>query len=149
MYTPDEKVFLDRISSLISRMNGELADSVFGQMAPCLKTADLEDKSLTICFPAMHWERNGSGALHGGVICSMVDTAMGTLTYALTGALTPTINLNVSYPRPAPVSGTICVHVKVVKLGRSIISLTSQCWSDQAPDDVIAVATGTFRSFAK
>ncbi len=147
MYASDEKVFEDRIRALVSRMNGELADSVFGMMEPQLEDCDLGNQALTLRFPARHWERNGSGAIHGGVICSMVDTAMGTLTYALTGSLTPTINLTVSYPRPAPTDGVIFVRPKVVKLGRSIISLTAECWDGRQPGNIVATATGTFRSF--
>ena len=148
MVPVDKSLFEKRIEKLLSRMRGELDDSVFGMMEPRLEACDLEAQSLTLVFPARRWERNGSGAIHGGIISSMFDTAMGTLTYALTGGLTPTIQLNVSFPRPAPDDGVLYVRPRVVKMGRTVITVTGECWDGRAPGDIVATASGTFRSFA-
>lgn len=136
-----------RIEHILERMNGDLADSVFGMMAPRFHRLDLTRNELTLAFPGRHWERNGSGAVHGGIIGAMFDTAMGTLTYAITGSLTPTINLSVSYPRPAPLDGTLLVKVWITKLGRSVISVSGEICDTRAPKKVVCTASGTFRSF--
>lgn len=143
----DERAVQARVEHMIARMNSDFTDSVFGMLAPQLHACEPSRQELTLIFPGRHWERNGRGAIHGGIVSAMFDTAMGTLTCAVSGALTPTINLSVSYPRPVPLDGTFLVRVWITKLGRSVISVSGELCDARAPKTVLCTASGTFRSF--
>ena len=149
MITTSTETFEKRIRSFVEEMNRDYADSVFGMMKPEYAGCNLAGQELTLSYPAQSWERNPTGAIHGGILGTMIDTSMGTLTYALTGGLTPTINLTVSYLRPAPGNERIFIRAKASRIGRSVAYVTAEIWAESAPDKLVATAEGTFRSYAE
>ena len=121
---------------------------LYGLLQPEFAGCDIDERSLTVAFPAQSWELNAGGAMHGGITVSMIDSIMGTINHVLCGVLTPTIQLNVSFLRGGPAQGRILVKVKTVKLGRSIIYDVGEAWDEAKPGQLIATAEGTFRNFA-
>uniref|UniRef100_A0A1I8IGS7 Acyl-coenzyme A thioesterase 13 n=1 Tax=Macrostomum lignano TaxID=282301 RepID=A0A1I8IGS7_9PLAT len=69
---------------------------------------------------------NTYGTLHGGLTASLVDTMT---TMALVANDSPpgvSVELSVSYMRPAAVGSTLLIHSEIVKLGKSMAFLTSE-----------------------
>ena len=88
---------------------------------------------------------NLAGALHGGVAASLLDNALGAAVQSQlpAGALSATVNLNVSYLRGLSVrSGTITAQGRVVWLTRSVAFVEGTVTNSQG--EVCARAVASF-----
>lgn len=144
MNETEQQLFFSRINELLEQAQGFRKDTVFAMIEPALAEYDSSLPSVTLSFPGKAWEQNSNGVLHGGIIASLMDVAMGTLTYALTGTITPTMNLNISYPRPAIGNGIFFVRAELIKAGRTALYTTGTLYEAGSQSKVISVAQGVF-----
>ncbi len=86
---------------------------------------------------------NPNGVVHGGVLFTMVDTAMGkaTMTTLGEGQLCASIEIHLRFLRPVA-KGRLEATAAVVRRGRRIIHL--ECRVEHPGDSIVATATGTF-----
>jgi acyl-CoA thioesterase len=86
---------------------------------------------------------NPNGSVHGGVIFTMVDTAMGKAAMSVLdeGQLCTTIEIQIRFLRPA-MSGHLEASIDVVKPGRKIIHLEARVVDGGGR--LIATGAGTF-----
>ena len=91
---------------------------------------------------------NGRGLIHGGLIASLADNAMGYSCAQATDWSTSfvTISLAVDYVGSAQIGQWLAVESDVIKTGRTICFAQSLIKADDA---VIARANGTFRVVPK
>jgi uncharacterized protein (TIGR00369 family) len=84
---------------------------------------------------------NPAGHVQGGCLAAMLDDTMGPALAAMLaeGELAPTLNLNVSFERPARV-GTIVGKGRVLKRGRDVCFLAGELYHD---GQRLAAATAT------
>lgn len=84
------------------------------------------------------------GTVHGGVLFSVVDTAMGKATMGVVdeGCNCATIELSARYLRPVS-AGCLVAEVRVLRAGRRVVHLEGRvrCEGD---DCLVAVMTGSF-----
>ena len=114
-------------------------------LAPRLSACDLDPLRCTIAFDGKPWMSNPLGAVHGGVVSAMLDTAMGGITYVCAEDYpTPTISLQVSYIRPVPATTTLYVDVQTNGMGQTMGNLTARLYSPDRPDRVLATASGVY-----
>lgn len=123
------------------------ASTIAGMIKPMLLECSCEEMSTVIGFPGQDWEKNPNGVIHGGIIATMIDTAIGITTIALTDTLTPTINLQISYLRPCPADGIIAVRSYITMLGGSVIHTRAEMYDTRDPKTLVATAEGAFRRF--
>lgn len=143
--TEEEKLlFRVRAEELFSNSDASRHHNMFSMMEPTLAACEPEEYSITLGFPGLAWEQNPNGVIHGGITAAMMDIGMGMLTYALTGAITPTINLNISYPRPAVGNGRFLLRAELVKSGRSAIYTTAALCEENHPGKPVVAAQGVF-----
>ena len=86
---------------------------------------------------------NPNGVVHGGVLFTMVDTAMGKAAMSVLddGQFCASVEVQLRFIRPAS-EGPLTATATVVKQGRNILHLEGQI---TGPDDrLVASATGTF-----
>ncbi len=86
---------------------------------------------------------NPNGVVHGAVLFTMVDTAMGeaTMSTLAEGQLCASVEVHLRFVRPAS-QGSLVARASVVKAGRAVVHLSAEVHDDQ--DRLIATATGTF-----
>ena len=142
----DNVLFMARANELRERVENDHSGSVVAMMQPRITDCDAAKMSITIAYPAQVWEQNPDGVIHGGVVGTMFDTAMGITCYALIGQMTPTISLTTSFLRPAPGAGTLVVRARVTKAGRAVIYAQAEMWDSRAPEAIVATAQGIFRN---
>ena len=83
---------------------------------------------------------NPAGAVHGGVLATMIDVAMGTAV-ATTGGQSPvTVSLAVTYLEPGR-AGRLEARARVRKRGKRLMVVEAEVVQG---DDVVADALGTF-----
>ena len=110
-----------------------------------LQECDYEKRTLTLCMETMPWMANPGGTLHGGVMATGFDFAMGLLCrYFSGGRMTPTIDLSINYLRPAVVSDTLIFMAELTRRGSSICAATGKLWAEGREDKLLATASGSF-----
>jgi uncharacterized protein (TIGR00369 family) len=89
---------------------------------------------------------NGNGTLHGGVYASLLNNAMGLSVAALVGLRMATIGLDVHF-LGAVREGRFTCSAEVVHRTHRIATVEAKV--RDTDDDLVAMGTGTFRSFEK
>ncbi len=86
---------------------------------------------------------NPNGVVHGGVLFTMVDTAMGKATMSVLddGQFCASVEVQLRFIRPAS-EGPVTATATVLKRGRSIVHLQAEVTGED--DRLIATANGTF-----
>lgn len=82
-----------------------------------------EDKQrIVLRFPVKEWALNPAGHLHGGIICSILDVAMGCVSYAASNAMfTPTIQMSVNFVKGILPDDIIDIEVFCDHVGKRMI----------------------------
>ena len=136
-----------KIERLIKEGGETRGHTIAGMLKPMYLECDCETMETLIGFPGQEWETNPNGVIHGGIIATMIDTAIGITTIAITDTLTPTINLQISYLRPCPADGVLAVRSHITMLGGSVIHTRGEMFDTRDPATLIATAEGAFRRF--
>lgn len=92
------------------------------------------------------WMCNPYGTLHGGIISTMMDQAMGVLAIWMTGAKahTPTVQLNLTFHHPLLPSQRTVLRVHTDAITRTMLHLRAEAYNEQEPQRLCASATGIF-----
>lgn len=100
-----------------------------------------EKREITVSYIALESFTNPRGTVEGGMICAMLDDAMGILA-ALNQMQKPaaTINLSMDFLRPCNV-GDVQAKAWFIKEGRKILSIESEAWQN---NKMIARTTANF-----
>ncbi|SEL79133.1 PaaI family thioesterase [Acinetobacter sp. DSM 11652] len=87
-----------------------------------------EKREISVQYIALESFTNPRGSVEGGMICAMLDDAMGILA-ALNQTEKPaaTINLTIDFFRPCEV-GEVLAKAWFIKEGRKILSIESEAW---------------------
>ena len=91
--------------------------------------------------------RNGTGVVHGGVLFTLADTAMGAALYQSLGEgeICATIEIKIGYFKPV-FDGALVCHATLLNKGKSIASLEATVHSG---DQLVSKASGTFSIFRR
>ena len=102
---------------------------------------DAEAGTIETAFEAGPEFGNPAGNVQGGILAAMLDDTMGPALAAMLGEgeVAPTLNLNVSFERPAHF-GTIAGKGRVLKRGRDVCFLAGELHQD---GQRVASATAT------
>ena len=99
-----------------------------------------EEGTGRVVIDAVDEHLNPHGTVHGGVLATMIDVAMGTAV-ATTGGDSPvTVSLTVTYLEPGK-PGRLVATAKVRKRGKRLIVVEGQV---EQGEDVVADALATF-----
>lgn len=102
---------------------------------------DYKDMTLRLGHTVTEDVLNPIGILHGGITSWLLDTAMGVLANAFTGAVTPTINLSVNFLNSVKEGERVVIKAKVDHLGGTLVYASAKMY---AGEKICASGTGTF-----
>ncbi len=127
------------------RMRESFPDSINELLLSELVDCDPERGVYTIAFQTTPWMRNPNGVVHGGMLSSMLDNAMGVFIHVLLpDRLLSTVSLEVSYIRPVAVGRTLHVEVSLDRIGGTLAHATSRLYEAGRPDEVLVTAAGVY-----
>lgn len=132
----------DRIRQVSEAVPGSIGD----QMRFEVVDSDEEKREVTMTCRTEPWMCNFAGTLHGGMCATIVDQAMGFVSYCLKpgeGAA-PTVQLSVNYHRPLIPGGKVVVRVCAQSVTRSLMHLYSEAYLANAPEKICLTATGVY-----
>ena len=126
---------------------GELPQPPIGA-AMCMRLSEVSSGAAVFTCEPDESLYNPIGAVHGGFMCTLLDSAVGCAAHSTlaAGQGYTSVDLNVSYLRPVTQdSGTLRCAGRVVKGGRRII-FAEAVLTDQE-DRLLATATGSLLVF--
>jgi len=139
----DQSAFEEAVhAGLAYRLSRE--DSINDKIALSLVSCDVAVPRIELVHTVTAWELNVAGNLHGGIISTIMDSCMGMLCKAYTGArFTPTISLTVNFLRGVTEGQTLHIAAEMTHAGGRILQLSASCWTED-PAAPNATAMGTF-----
>jgi len=142
----DNKESLDNhLNKMSDYFNNCSQDSINAMTQPVFVQCDEEEKSCILAFDTDERLENPNGTLHGGVIATMMDNAMGCVAnYYGEQRLTQTVSFQVSYLRPGIIGNRLMVKVQLTKRGRTMQYLNAEAWMEGSEEKKIATATGVY-----
>jgi len=117
---------------------------VNAMMKPEFIECSFENKSITVAFPVLEWERNRAGYMHGGIIGAAFDFAMGLLTRFFSGQdFAPSIQLETVFIRPIPIGDVLLIKAKTNLSGRKLTHLYGEAFV-KSSGKLAATATASY-----
>lgn len=105
-----------------------------------LQVHELEDGVARVVVDTREHHLNAHGSVHGGLLATMLDAAMGTAVVSSGGELPVTVSLTVTYLEPGR-PGRLEASARVRKRGRKLLVVEGEVVQD---GDVVADALATF-----
>jgi uncharacterized protein (TIGR00369 family) len=99
-----------------------------------LQVEPLDDGTSRVVLDAAEEHLNPAGSVHGGVLATMIDVAMGTAVSTTGGESPVTVSLSVTYLEPGR-PGRLSATARVRKRGRRLMVVEAEVVQD---DDVVA-----------
>lgn len=117
-----EQAFMERVLSSVFSPVDDREKTINDKLNPRLAQCNANEKSLAVEFEVEDWMRNPSGNLHGGLLSTAVDIAVGVLAryYKQTRRMV-TVNLTINYLSAVPADAKFCVHAAVDRVGRRMV----------------------------
>ena len=143
---PGQEEMEQRLSGWIQRLH-EYAPETIGDLlhfrvGPCNPAAG----EYSFLVSTADWMRNAFGSLHGAVINTILDQGMGMLATCLMEgtAITPTVQMNVTYHRPFQPGDEVLLKIYVETITRTLIHMRAEAVKQAQPDRLCVSATGMF-----
>ena len=115
-------------------------------LIPSLLSYDEATMTMELAFDTLPWMAIPNGVVHGGIVASMIDNAMGMVSFIQKEFPNPTVSMNVNYIRPVPVNTTVVVRTRVLSYGKSSAHITAELFHPDRPDHILISATGVYYS---
>lgn len=137
-----ETVVRNRIALLHEVVPGSIGDLFQFELVEC----DPDAGSYTLRCKTGEWMRNVAGTLHGGMCATIVDQAMGFISYCVKPGegTAPTVQLQVNYHRPLIPGEDVLVKIQVVSVTRSLMNLRCEAALASAPEKPCLTSTGMY-----
>ncbi len=108
-----------------------------------LRIEEISDKESIVSLIIDDRHKQRLGMVHGGVIATMIDVAMGSLVTAVSGKASVSVEINVNYLSPAS-DGVIKAIARLNRLGKKIHYAEARVIDGKG--NLIATATGIYYS---
>lgn len=140
----DHQAMAERLRHRIAELHEYVPDSVGDRFSFALESWG-EDGYIFTC-KTQSWMRNPAGTLHGGMCAALLDQAMGFVVYCIKPGegIAPTIQMQTTYHRPLPARGEVRVTVRVQSQTRSLMNLTAEAATADAPERLCVSAAATY-----
>ena len=143
MKIQNEQQMMEIVNDYLDYVNTEANKSINYHFPYTVLSHNFEERSVTYGFKTADWMQNPYGTVHGGLIGTMIDLAMGVTTRAFCGYFTPTVNLSVSYLSPVPLNDGMIVKTVASRVGGTFIQITAEA-SVESSGVLCATASATF-----
>lgn len=123
-----------------------LSHGVVPKIEPKFVSCNFDEKTVTLSFDVLEWELNPQNVIHGGIIATAFDTALGLLCHYFTQPqVIITVSLNTTYHKPVFLGDTFHIKAKFEFQGRSLCNITGEAWA-QNNSVLAASATAVFKA---
>lgn len=122
--------------------------TIFGAEIPFVAHCGIEefgtvDGCTRLRMTPQPYHQNNIGIMHGGVICTLLDVAMGSTCRVLIGRPVMTLDMQVSFLSPG--RGVVIAQGSILRSGRSIIYAEARVFTEE-DGTLVAKGSGIFRA---
>ena len=137
-----EALLRSRLEQLHADGTGTIGDWLWLRLLRC----DTEKGEFLMRCETHQWMRNLQGTLHGGLCATLVDQAMGCVSYCAKPGegIAPTVQLSITYHRPLIPEEDVLLKIRVLSLTRSLMHLSAEACEVSAPDKLCLSSTATY-----
>ena len=133
----------ERVRRRIAQVNtdpGSIAEMLNFRLESCT------GENIVMTCQTMPWMRNPAGTLHGGLCATILDQAMGFVSYCLKAGegTAPAVHLSVDYHRPLRPGERVIARVRVVSVTRNLINLTAEAYQASHPEKICLSGSGVY-----
>ena len=134
----------ERVRSRIAEVNAAVPGSIAEMLN--FRFVSQENDVIVMTCQTMPWMRNPAGTLHGGLCATILDQAMGFVSYCLKAGegTAPAIHLAVDYHRPLCPGEQVYVRVHVVNVSRNLMNLTAEAYQASCPEKICLSGSGVY-----
>ena len=131
-----------RIAQISEAAPGSIGDIMHYELLEC----DSEKGDYVMSCRTEEWMRNFAGTLHGGLSATILDQAMGFVSYCLKAGegTAPAVHLSVDYYRPLRPGERVQVPVRVVSVTRNLMNLTAEACQESHPEKICLSGSGVY-----
>lgn len=109
-----------------------------------LEAFNEESGDLAVSFQVEEWMLNPGDVMHGGMIATAFDMAMGMHTLIFERVKTiVTTNMNIHFIRQIPPEAKLIIHSKLIRNGRQLVNASAEAFIE-GKDKVVATAQAEF-----
>ena len=136
----------EKVRRRIAEVDASVPGSIGEMMNFQVVSYDREQETIVMPCQTMPWMRNFAGTLHGGLCATILDQAMGFVSYCLKAGegAAPTVQLGVDYHRPLHPGEQVIVKVHVVSATRSLMNLTAEAYQASCPEKICLSGSGIY-----
>ena len=129
-----------RITEVNAAAPGSIAEMMNFRFESCA------NGDIVLTCQTMPWMRNPAGTLHGGLCATILDQAMGFVSYCLKAGegTAPAVHLSVDYHRPLRPGERVKVTVRVVSVTRNLMNLTAEACQESHPEKTCLSGSGVY-----
>lgn len=132
-------------NAYFKRFRSEFPDCINNMLDFSVHSCDPSSRSVVFRAHTRPWMSNSNGVVHGGILATYLDYAMGMLCHYLSGARSdPSIHLDTNFLRPVLTDEPILIRAALTKLGSRVCFAESSVFRADAPDEPLATALGTY-----
>lgn len=138
-YEEDLRLRIDQLSEAAPGSIGDILQFRF------LHYDAAEDVYTMTCKTEL-WMRNAAGTLHGGMCATILDQAMGFVSFCRKPGegIAPTIQLEVDYHRPLIPGEIVLVKVRVISITHTLMHLSAEAMRYDHPEKVCLSGSGIY-----
>ena len=143
---PSAREMEDRLSYWITQLHERAPESIGDLLRFRVGPCDPKAGDYSFFASTEEWMKNAFGSLHGGIISTILDQGMGMLCHCLMNgsAITPTVQMNVTYHQPLMPGDGMLLKVYVESVTRTLIYTRAEAVNEIQPDKLCVTATGIF-----
>ncbi|MGE4353250.1 MAG: PaaI family thioesterase [Oscillospiraceae bacterium] len=140
-----QEQYSEKITALLHDDYWQQMPMLCAQLKPFPESWDAETMRLRTSFNTADWMGNPINWLHGGIITTIFDNAMGTLAAIhACSSFTPTVSIQVNFLRPVPTEGKVFVDAHITKLGKTLIYLNAELFREGQAHKLSATASAVY-----
>ena len=134
----------EKVCRRIAEVNAAAPGSIAEMM--CFQFVSCERDTIVMTCQTMPWMRNPAGTLHGGLCATILDQAMGFVSYCLKPGegTAPAVHLAVDYHRPLHPGEKVLVRIHVVSVTRNLMNLTAEACQESCPEKLCLTGSGIY-----
>ena len=142
----EEINFGEKVRRRIADFNASVPGSIGEMMNFQVVAYDHAHDDIVMTCQTMPWMRNFAGTLHGGLCATVLDQAMGFVSYCLMDGegTAPAIKLSVDYHRPLHPGEQVIVKVHVISVTRSLAKLNAEAFQASCPKKICLSGSGIY-----
>ncbi len=144
MSTPETEKMREFLENLISTMQSTGEDRINKMMNYSLVDCCHDPLTLTIALPVTYWMMNPARIMHGGLVATALDIALGCMSlYVSEDHKAATAQLSVNFIRPVSEGDRLLLTSFCHKPGRTMAHITGHAVSENT-GKTVATASGVF-----